>query len=171
MGKNYKNNKKHNEWSGKHRKRVSARSPNQKEVLRQISQNDIVFCAGPAGSGKTHLAAAIVNEVLGRGQNAFFVFVPDLLDHLRSTFATVSEIPYDQLVEQVRNAPLLVLDDLGGHSGTPWAQEKLYQIVNHRYVSKLPTVFTLGLPVDNLELRLQTRLSDPEISNMYLFIN
>jgi len=57
-----KNNKKHPEWSGKHRKRVSARSPNQKEFLRQISQNDIVFCAGPAGSGKTHLSVGVAIE-------------------------------------------------------------------------------------------------------------
>jgi len=58
--------KKHNrgraEISSKPRKRVSARSPNQKSVLQQISQNDIVFCAGPAGSGKTHLSVGAAIE-------------------------------------------------------------------------------------------------------------
>ena len=38
------------------RKKVVARSPNQKEVLRNIKENDLTFCAGPAGSGKTHLS-------------------------------------------------------------------------------------------------------------------
>ena len=85
---------------------------------------------GPSASGKTHLAAAIANSVLGRGLAVFFVFVPDLLDHLRSAFAPSSDVSFDQLFEQVRSAPFLVLDDLGGHSSTPWAQEKLYQILN-----------------------------------------
>ncbi|MBF8267874.1 MAG: family ATPase [Dehalococcoidia bacterium] len=121
---------------------------------------------GPSGSGKTHLAAAIANRAIEMGHPAFFVFVPDLLDHLRSTFTPTSEVSYDQLFERVRSAPLLILDDLGGHSGTPWAQEKLYQIMNHRYAVPLPTVFTLGLPLEEMEERWRTRLEDPEIATM-----
>ena len=55
---------------------------------------------GPSASGKTHLAAAIANSVLGRGLAVFFVFVPDLLDHLRSAFAPSSDVSFDQLFEQ-----------------------------------------------------------------------
>ena len=117
---------------------------------------------GPSGSGKTHLAAAIANTVLEAGQPAFFVFVPDLLDHLRSAFSPSSDVSFDHLFEQVRNAPFLVLDDLGVHSGTQWAQEKLYQILNFRYSHRMPTVFTLGVPVEEMEQRWQTRLTDPE---------
>ena len=119
---------------------------------------------GPSGCGKTHLAAAIANNVLERGCPAFFVFVPDLLDHLRSTFAPSSEESFDQLFEKVRNAPFLVLDDLGGHSSTQWSQEKLYQILNFRHSHRMPTVFTLGVPIEDLETRWQTRLADPEIA-------
>tara|TARA_R110000824_G_scaffold386438_1_gene581362 strand:+ start:2134 stop:2844 length:711 start_codon:yes stop_codon:yes gene_type:complete len=60
--------KKINKHPSKHHKRrtVSARSPNQKEVLRQIKENDLVFCAGPAGSGKTHLSVgAAVQHFMG----------------------------------------------------------------------------------------------------------
>ena len=121
---------------------------------------------GPSASGKTHLAAAIANSVLGRGLAVFFVFVPDLLDHLRSAFSPSSDISFDQLFEQVRNAPFLVLDDLGGHSSTPWAQEKLYQILNYRHSNRMPTVFTLGSPIEEMETRLQTRLADPEVAVM-----
>ncbi len=119
---------------------------------------------GQSGSGKTHLAAAIANSVLEAGHPAFFIFVPDLLDHLRSAFAPTSEISFDQLFEQVRNAPFLVLDDLGGHSGTQWAQEKLYQILNFRHSYRMPTVFTLGVPLEELETRWQTRLLDTEVA-------
>ncbi len=119
---------------------------------------------GQSGSGKTHLAAAIANNVLEAGRPVFFVFVPDLLDHLRSAFSPTSEISFDQLFEQVRNAPFLVLDDLGGHSATPWAQEKLYQVLNFRHSNRMPTVFTLGVPVEELDPRWQTRLLDTEIA-------
>ena len=64
---------------------------------------------------------------------ALFVTVPDLLDHLRSTFSPQSTISYDKLFEQVRKTPLLILDDLGTESATAWAKEKLYQLFNHRY--------------------------------------
>ncbi|MBI4282831.1 MAG: ATP-binding protein [Chloroflexi bacterium] len=122
----------------------------------------LVF-TGPSGCGKTHLAAAIANRVVERGQPVFFVFVPDLLDHLRSTFTPSSEVSYDQFFEQVRNTPFLVLDDLGGHSSTPWAQEKLYQILNHRYTAQMPTVITMSLPLEELDPHWQTRLGDTEL--------
>ena len=123
----------------------------------------LVF-TGPSGSGKTHLAAAIANGVLEAGSPVFFVFVPDLLDHLRSAFAPTSELSFDQLFEQVRNAPFLVLDDFGAHSSTPWAQEKLYQVLNHRHSNRLPTVFTLGSPIEEMDSRFQTRFGDPEVA-------
>ncbi len=128
-------------------------------------QGWLVF-SGPSGSGKTHLAAAIVNRVIESGNHALFIFVPDLLDHLRSTYTPNSDIPYDQLFEQVRSAPLLVLDDLGGQSATPWAQEKLYQIINYRYVARLPTIFTLSLPLEQLDIRWRTRLADVDIARI-----
>ena len=122
---------------------------------------------GPSGAGKTHLAAAVANRVMELGRPVFFVFVPDLLDHLRSTYTPTSEITYDQLFEQVRTAPLLVLDDLGGHSSTPWAQEKLYQVLNYRHLSQLPTVITISVPPESLDERWQTRIWDPQLSTSF----
>ncbi len=50
------------------RKRVSARTPNQKQILRAIKNNDITICSGPAGSGKTHLSVGAAIEYLSRGE-------------------------------------------------------------------------------------------------------
>ena len=72
------------------------------------------------------------------------------MDHLRSTFSPSSPIRYDELFEQVRYADLLVLDDLGTQVSTPWADEKLYQIVASRYDDRLPTVITSVESVDEL---------------------
>ena len=121
---------------------------------------------GPSGGGKTHLAAAITNEVLDRGEPALWVFVPDFLDHLRTTFSPHSEVTYDKLFAAVRDAPLLILDDLGAHSSSAWAEEKLYQILAHRYDARLPTVVTTGKLLDAFEGRVRSRLSDPETSRV-----
>jgi DNA replication protein DnaC len=104
---------------------------------------------GPYGSGKTHLAVAVALEIMDRYETpVLFMVVPDLLDHLRSTFDPSSGVGYDERFEQVRTAPILVLDDLGTENATPWAREKLYQVFNYRYNERLPIVVTT-----NAELR------------------
>lgn len=119
---------------------------------------------GGYGSGKTHLAAAIANYCVERGQPVLFVSVPDLLDHLRAAFAPTSPVRYDQRFEEVRTAPVLILDDLGTEAPTPWAQEKLFQILNYRYYGRLPTVITTNHDLEELPLRVRSRLADPDLS-------
>lgn len=116
--------------------------------------------SGEYGSGKTHLAAAIANYREEQGDNALFIVVPDLLDHLRATFNPSSPVSYDRRFDEIRNAALLVLDDLGTESATPWAKEKLFQIVNFRYAARLPTVFTTSQTIDEIEPRLRSRMND-----------
>jgi DNA replication protein DnaC len=123
---------------------------------------------GPSGSGKTHLAAAIVNERIGHGHPAFYITAPDLLDHLRSSYSADSEMPYDEFFEQVRSAPLLVLDDLGAQSGTAWAREKLDQLLNSRFINELPTVVVTITPIDDMEERMRTRLTDSRLCHVYI---
>ncbi len=123
---------------------------------------------GPSGSGKTHLAAAIVNDRIRQGQPAFYITTPDLLDRIRASFNPESEVPYDEFFEQVRNAPLLVLDDLGVHSGTPWAKEKLDQLLTSRFNNELPTVIVTNTPPEQMDDRLRTRLTDSRLSRVFI---
>ena len=118
--------------------------------------------AGPSGSGKTHLAVAIVNRCIERGQTTFFIVVADLLDHLRTTYSPDSQVSYDELFDQVRQVPVLVLDDLGTQSATPWAQEKLFQVFNHRFNASLPTVITIRGPLQRLDEALRSRIEAAE---------
>ena len=118
---------------------------------------------GASGSGKTHLAAAIANHCISMRIRTFFMVIPDLLDHLRATFSPNSDVTYDELFEQVRNVPLLILDDLGVQRSSPWASEKLFQILNHRFNAQLPTVITTNVDLDRLDENLTTRLTDPQL--------
>ncbi len=120
-----------------------------------------LLLTGGHGTGKTCLAAAAANRLMAEGHPVLFTFVPDLLDQLRGGFADDTALSHDELLEQVKNVPVLVLDDIGAHNGTPWAEEKLFQVVNHRYINGLPTVLTSAVPLERLDGRLQSKLTDP----------
>ncbi len=122
---------------------------------------------GPSGCGKTHLAAAIANECISHGRPVFYITAPDLLYRLRSAFNPDSEVPYDEFFDQVRDTPLLVLDDLGAQASTPWAKEKLDQLLTHRFNCELPTVIVTITPIEQLEDRIRTRLTDPVLCQIY----
>ncbi len=135
------------------------------EITRSYAENPQgwLILLGETGTGKTHLAAAIANEIARREAPPLFVFVPDLLDHLRATFQPDSPVSYDERFEQLRQVHLLVLDDLGRQTTTPWAREKLNQLLNYRYLRRLPTVITTTLDLKDLEPWLRTRLLDTRL--------
>ncbi len=123
---------------------------------------------GSNGCGKTHLAAAIANKALSDGTAVFFAVVPDLLDELRSGFAPGKEGGFEELFNQIRNVPLLILDDFGAQRSASWAEEKLYQIVNYRTISELPGVITTDRSINELQSaypRVVSRVTDPREGN------
>jgi DNA replication protein DnaC len=142
----------------------------QSENLRRALETATAFAEEPRdwlvfnsvgyGNGKTHLAAAIANHVSVKGEPVLFVVVPDLLDHLRAAFNPASPVRYDKRFDEVKGAPLLVLDDLGTESATAWAREKLYQLFNFRYNARLPTVITTAVRIEDLDPRLASRMLD-----------
>jgi DNA replication protein DnaC len=93
--------------------------------------------------------------------------VIELLDHLRATYAPNSTVRFDRRFEEVRTAPLLILDDLGAQNKTPWAREKLIQLINYRYIAELPTVFTTADPHSDWDARIYSRLSDRRLCKTY----
>jgi len=154
--------------------------PHEEQTLRQAYRRAREFAEDPDGwlillgdygCGKTHLAAAIANYCLQQGHPSLFVVVPDLLDHLRATYSPGSSVTYDERFDAILTAPLLILDDLGTQQTTPWAQEKLYQVFNYRYNARLPTVVTSNRLLEEIDPRLRSRMSDPELCQIYRIVN
>jgi DNA replication protein DnaC len=137
------------------------RAYNQSHQFAQ-NLNGWLLLQGGFGCGKTHLAAAIANFTVDIGVPTLFITVPDLLDALRFAYDN-PESTFEQRFEEIRSAPLLVMDDFGTQNATAWAQEKLFQIVNYRYINRLPMVVTTNLLLEQIEGRIRSRLDDPEL--------
>lgn len=153
--------------------KLSNVSTEERQSLEQAYRNAVNFAKSPEGwlvfmgvngCGKTHLAAAIANYLRHENKSVLFIVVTDLLDYLRSTFNPESRVSYDELFEKIKKTPVLILDDFGEQSTTPWAQEKLYQLINYRYNARLATVITTCLSLDEIESRISSRMVDPSLS-------
>jgi DNA replication protein DnaC len=126
------------------------------------SMDSWLLLQGDYGCGKTHLAAAIANFAVSMGVPTLFITVPDLLDALRFAYQD-PESTFEQRFDEIRQAPLLVLDDFGTQNATPWAQEKLFQIVNYRYINRLPLVVTTNMAEADIDERILSRLQDDKL--------
>lgn len=99
--------------------------------------------AGPPGTGKTHLAAAILNQRIADGLPATFVTVPELLADIRRVIKSEEET--SQLMELVKETDLLILDDLGAEKSTGWTVEQLFVLINARLLRQRQTVVTTNI--------------------------
>jgi DNA replication protein DnaC len=95
---------------------------------------------GSIGAGKTHLAAAIANQLLAAGIPVIFKTAIDLLSDIRSTYDT--ETQESKVVDTYGTVELLILDDLGKEKVTAWAASMIFSIINARYENMLPTIIT-----------------------------
>jgi DNA replication protein DnaC len=116
-------------------------------VARGLPVDNLVFRGG-VGLGKTFLSSAIANTVLQAGRTVIYVTLADLLDLIRRyKFDTDDE----DALAMLREADLLILDDLGGEKVSEFSLQELFALVNHRIVHRLPMVVSTNLSWSALE--------------------
>ena len=117
---------------------------------------------GPHWSGKTRLAAAIANRRMAAGNPVFFTDTSDLIQELRGAFSGGTDTP-SEIFDRALNAEMLVLDGYGVIRQTPWAQEKLHKIFNHRERGAAPTIITLSADPGVIDPFVRSRLLDKQL--------
>jgi DNA replication protein DnaC len=106
-----------------------------------------LFFLGDPGVGKTHLAVAILKQViLTRGARGLFYDTRDLLKMIRGTYNALVKTTELDVLRPVMEVDLLVLDDLGAEKTSEWVEETLNLIVNTRYNERRTTIFTSNYP-------------------------
>lgn len=119
------------------------------EELKGAGRNGL-YLVGPAGTGKSHLAYAIISRLIESSQVAAVAgAVPELLDMMRPNQDKNQEA--EERMELIKTADLVLLDDLGVEKETPWVMERLFLIINARYNAQLPTIITSNIPLEALE--------------------
>jgi DNA replication protein DnaC len=135
----------------------------------QISKNGLLLI-GPVGSGKTHIAVAILREVIERGFTGRYWNIVDLLDELRASYDPSSPASAWEILEEIEGADLLVLDDLGAEAPTGWVHDRLYQIINRRYEDNRPTIVTTNLELRDLAEQIGARITS-RLCEMCMHVN
>jgi DNA replication protein DnaC len=119
-----------------------------------------LYLVGPVGAGKSSLMAALLNalaethELIG-----LYGVAADLLDYIRAGYARDADVRAEQRAAQLREAPLLCLDDLGAEQTTDWSEAALFGILNARWQHNRPTIITSNVPLSALSPRIQSRIA------------
>ena len=124
---------------------------------QMVEKNQGLLFWGDVGTGKTFSAACIANALLDRR-------IPVVMTSFVKLLESVQGFREDEekLMRQLNRAKLLIIDDLGAERGTDFALEKVYNIVDSRYRSRLPMILTT-----NLDLEEMKRVTDIRYSRIY----
>lgn len=143
------------------------RTAKAKETAMRYAQNfdnmgqkkNGLFILGDIGVGKTHLAAAIANDLIQRGWPVICMTMIDMLARIKATYDK-REISEGEILRVYETVPLLIIDDMGKEPPTDWGVSKIYTIINARYEGYKPTIVTSNYTDTELEKRLTPQNGD-----------
>ncbi len=133
-------------------------------------KSNSLFITGNIGTGKTHLAASIANELIKNGQPVIFGTLINLLTEVKDSYSIDGEYE-SKIINKYSKIGLLIIDDLGKERPSEWTLEKLFTIINNRYENNLPVIITTNYNREKLRERLACNknyeIADSIISRLY----
>lgn len=123
-----------------------------------------IFMYGKTGLGKTHLSLAIANVVIDKGYDVYYGSVQSIMDKLEAE--RFGRLPReDSIKEDILNCDLLIIDDLGTEFSTQYTNAEIYNIINSRMLSSLPTIISTNLDMNGIAERYTQRVASRIMGN------
>ncbi|WP_016898223.1 primosomal protein DnaI [Staphylococcus capitis] len=125
------------------------------EICTSIANNEKVkglYLYGPFGTGKSFILGAVANQLKSKKISSTIVYLPEFIRTLKGGFKDVS---FEKKLERVREANILMLDDIGAEEVTPWVRDEIIgPLLHYRMVHELPTFFSSNFDYSELEHHL-----------------
>lgn len=116
-----------------------------------------VLLLGGVGTGKTHLASAVANQIANNGYDTIFRSVSQIIRSIRDTWGKSGE--EQKLLEIYRSVDLLIIDEVGVQAGSDNERNILFDIINGRYEEMKPTIMISNLTPDAFTMAVGQRIS------------
>jgi DNA replication protein DnaC len=119
----------------------------------------VVVFSGKPGTGKSHLAIAIAQEVMSNG-TALYTSAIDAVRMIRDTWKRDCPRTETQVLDMLASIDLLILDEVGVQYGTEAEQVSLFDIIDKRYRDLMPTILLTNLNANGMKDFLGDRSYD-----------
>ena len=124
----------------------------------KIKENNVGFMLwGTPGTGKTYLTSCIANELLKRMIPVISISSIGLLHRIKETYKAFGQEGEVEVINSLKNASLLIIDDLGAENDSEWVKSKLYEILDSRYRTGKPIIITTNLTPSQLKDSLTSK--------------
>ncbi len=110
-----------------------------------------IFFIGPCGVGKTHLATAILNEIIEKGYEGKFCDFGNLLVQIKSSYNPISKFSEVDIFSELFQTPILVIDDFASQRVTDWVLDTLTYLIKGLYNEKRILILTTNMQTSGVK--------------------
>lgn len=136
------------------------------DICNAIANQDAnikgMYLHGEFGTGKSFILGAIANQLKTKKIPSTIIYLPEFIRTLKSGF---KDGTFETKLAKVREANILMLDDIGAEEITPWVRDEIIgPILHYRMVQELPTFFSSNYNFKELQHHLSVTRDGTELT-------